>query len=96
MPDYDNTNSGTLFKNDRKTTNNQPDHKGSMEVKCQHCSKNSFFWLSAWIKTAGQAAKNPGSRFFSLALTDKEDQTQPESKPKETSHGEFADDDIPF
>jgi hypothetical protein len=78
--DYDNTNSGALFRNDNKNQPNHPDHKGSVDVKCPHCEELSPFWLSAWIKTAGERAKTPGSKFFSLALT-----------PKEPS-----DDDIPF
>jgi len=87
MPEYDNTNSGALFRNDRKVKQNQPDHRGSMETQCEHCQKNTEFWLSAWIKT-GKSGK-----FFSLALTPKEEQT--EKEPAKDMPADF-DEDIPF
>ncbi len=33
------------------------------------------YWISGWVKEAGPQAKNPGSRFFSLAF-------QPKDAPK--------------
>jgi hypothetical protein len=95
MPDqYDNTNSGVLYKNDRKEKQNQPDYKGSVESQCDHCGKNTMFWLSAWLKTAGHAARNPGSKFFSLALTGKDDEQAPPPSTSDSKDEEF--DDIPF
>ncbi len=72
MP-YDNTNSGAMFDNDRREHDRHPDYKGSLEVKCPCCNKNSEFWVSSWIKTAGPSSKNPGSEFFSIAIAPKED-----------------------
>ena len=89
MAEYDNTNSGTLFKNEYKTKETQPTHKGSIEPKCPHCGEVSPFWLSAWVKTAAKS----GKKFFSLSLTAKDDvKQQPVSTPVE----EDFDDDIPF
>ena len=41
--EYDNTNRGSLFKNDRKDDAKFPDYKGSVYVE------GVEYWLSAWI-----------------------------------------------
>ena len=81
-------NSGAIFKNDRKQQDNHPDYKGDAEVG------GVKYWVSGWIKTAGPNAKNPGSKFMSLAFTLKEDRAAP---PRPIA-GVIADleDDIPF
>lgn len=45
---YDNTNRGILFVNDRKTNDKHPDYKGSINVGGKE------FWLSAWMKTTAK------------------------------------------
>ena len=55
-------NSGTLSRNERKTSPNQPDHKGSIMIE------GKDYWLSAWVK------EGPNGRFFSLAVTPKDQQ----------------------
>jgi hypothetical protein len=61
MTDYDNTNKGVLFKNDRKEKETQPDYKGSVNISGQD------FWLSAWIK------EGKNGKFMSLSVQDKTD-----------------------
>ena len=63
MSNYDNTNRGVLFKNDRKEKDTHPNMKGSINVE------GVEYWVSAWTKE-GQNGK-----FISLSLTPKE-QTQ--------------------
>ena len=75
-------NSGVLFKNDRKEKFNDPDYKGGIRVDGQD------FWLSAWIK------EGKNGKFMGLAVSPKDDQPQPQSKPK--AKIEDMDDDIPF
>lgn len=89
---YDNTNSGVLFKNDRKEKPNQPDNTGNLNTTCPHCGKETIWWLSAWIKTAKQG----GRRFFSIAVNPKDEQ-KPASQAEGPPGGqEDFDDDIPF
>jgi hypothetical protein len=93
---FDKTNSGTLGRNLRKTKPTQPEYTGSTDCLCTSCGAITQFWLSAWVKTAGPNANTPGSKFFSLALTPKD---EPAEAPKMKASGEPEDDfddDIPF
>jgi uncharacterized protein (DUF736 family) len=55
---YDNTNSGALFRNDRKEKETQPDLRGKINVD------GKDFYISAWSKQSDKAGK-----YMSLALT---------------------------
>lgn len=45
MAEYDNTNRGALFPNDRKTPGSrQPDYKGSINIE------GVEYWVSGWVK----------------------------------------------
>ena len=94
MSNYDNTNRGVLFKNDRKEKDTHPNMKGSINVE------GVEYWVSAWTKE-GQNGK-----FISLSLTPKE-QTQtaaqaaqhaapPQRQQQAAPVVEQLDDDIPF
>ena len=61
MTQYDNTNRGVLFKNDRKDKDTHPDYRGNIKVDGQE------YWLSAWIK-AGKSGK-----FMSISIKPKEE-----------------------
>lgn len=87
--EYDNTDRGVLFKNDRKEQDNHPDYKGSLNVG------GVEFWLSAWIKQ-GEKGK-----FMSLSVKPKDQAPKappkPPSRPPKSSGGfDDMDDDIPF
>lgn len=63
MSDYDNTNSGALFKNKDKTeqTPTFADYNGSVNVDGKE------YWLNAWLKKS-----KAGNSYMSLSLKAKE------------------------
>lgn len=80
---FDNTNSGTLFKNDMEgKSENFPPYGGSLNVNGEE------FWVSAWVKD-GQKGK-----FFSLAIKPKDAQQAKQDKPAATNYDD--DSSIPF
>lgn len=84
MAEYDNTNSGALFKNNKKQTEKHPDYTGTINVGGQE------FWISSWIK---ESAK--GVKYMSLSVSPKEEQkTAPPAKPEPAPVDD--DDSIPF
>jgi len=89
MTDYDNTNRGVLFKNDRKETDNHPDYTGKIDID------GTEYYLSAWIK------ESKNGKFMSLSrgksTSDKSESKKSEAKGKaRQDREEFVDDDIPF
>lgn len=51
MSEYNNELQGSLFKNDKKTTDSHPDYKGSAQINGEE------FWLSAWVNTSKEGKK---------------------------------------
>lgn len=79
---YDDTNRGALFTNDRKTSDKHPDLKGSINVEGKE------YWVSGWFKTG----KSGG--FTSLSVTPKEARTDASERPTATLTS--LDDAVPF
>jgi hypothetical protein len=67
--EYDNTDRGVLFKNDRKEKDTHPDYKGQINVGGEE------YWLSAWIK------EGRNGKFMSLSIKPKEEQAAPPPLP---------------
>ena len=59
--EYDNTNRGVLFVNNRKENENQPDYTGNINVD------GVEYWLSGWKKKS-----KSGSSFLSVSVNPKE------------------------
>lgn len=82
MAEYDNTNRGQIWKNDKKETDKHPDFRGDINIEGKE------YWLSAWKRKEGA---NPKAPALSLSVQLKDvDQKQPPPKPS------VNDDDIPF
>jgi len=89
--DYDNTNSGALFKNEEKDAEhpNWADYRGSLSVQCPHCRKATDFWLNAWLKVAKKTKK----KYMSVTVNAKEQ--RPAAQPPPRPQPDLSD-DIPF
>ncbi len=83
-------NSGAIFKNDKKTADNQPDYRGKINVEGKE------FEISLWVKTA-----QSGVKYMSAAI--KEPYVAPAPAPvlqnttdKIKAADELFEDDLPF
>ena len=82
MTEYDNTNRGALWKNDRRETEKHPNLTGSLNVE------GVEYWVSAW--TSKEGGNKP---LVSFSIKRKDSQRAP--NPATTQQPDF-DDDIPF
>ncbi len=91
-------NTGSLFKNERKTQDTHADYNGSQLICCPKCEKVSAYYQDAWINTD----KN-GKKYMSQKLKPKEG--QPSAVPAKRKVGGMSDaaldddmggDSIPF
>jgi hypothetical protein len=74
--------SGSLFRNDKRESENQPNLKGSAMID------GAEYWVSAWTKTS-----KTGEKWVSLAFTPKEARAE---KVETTPALDNWDDQIPF
>lgn len=73
-------NSGTLFRNDRRQNDKQPEYSGDGVIN------GVPMWISAWVK------EGKNGKFFSMAFKPKEER-QPK---REQYRSESSGDDVPF
>ena len=83
MAEYDDTNRGVLFPNDRKQKSSHPDFKGNCTVKTPD-GELIELWVSGWEK---EGRKGP---FLSLSFQLKEDKEEQEERPVKKSGGLFG------
>jgi len=85
--EYDNTNRGVLFRNDKKESEKHPDFTGSIDVD------GVDHYLSGWIKQSKQ-----GKKFFSLSVKPKQQVAQKavQQAQKQFNQEVDYDSDIPF
>jgi uncharacterized protein (DUF736 family) len=84
---YDNTNSGAIFKNDKKETDSHPEYKGSINVE------GKDYWASVWVNTS-----KAGQQYMSIKVTPKDAQQAAPSSPQVTQvdNSLINNSDIPF
>lgn len=90
MSEYDNTNSGAIFVNDKGDNDKRPDRKGSINVE------GVDYWISGWIRKDKQ-----DKPYMSLKVERKDKQgnssTSPaQAKPAPTVADDDDGDQIPF
>lgn len=64
------------FQGEKGDNEKRPDYRGSVNVD------GVEYWLSAWIRTAGDNRKRAGEKFMSLKLEAKEQQSAPPQSRK--------------
>lgn len=82
MSDFDNTNSGALFKNDKKT-GKQPDYRGPLNVN------GKDYEVAAWLKKS-----QAGAKYMSLQIQEKDSWKKDE--PRQAPIHDDFEDDVPF
>jgi len=91
MADYDNTNRGSIWKNDKKETDKHPDFTGTLNVD------GHDYWVSAWKRKEGASDKAPA---LSFSVKKKDGKAAPASgsrgAPASRRRDELDDDAIPF
>jgi uncharacterized protein (DUF736 family) len=88
MTEYDNTNRGVLFKNDKGDNPNRPDYTGDINFN------GVDMRLSAWLKESQR-----GTKFLSLSVSEKQApqvSATPDASGMKTLSADLGDDEIPF
>ena len=80
MAEYDNTDKGSLFKNKDRKSDKHPEYNGSINIQ------GVEYWLSAWVKES----KKDGSKYFSLAVKQKEKQAPKPKQANQANESNFA------
>lgn len=95
MAEYDNTNTGMMYRNANKENETHPAFTGFINIA------GTEYWLSGWInesKDGGKMKAKGIDKYFSLKFKPKEAPAKPEPKKPYDGKGGFEDmdDDIPF
>ncbi len=91
MTEYDDTNRGSIWKNEKKDKDTHPDFTGSLNVG------GVEYWVSAWKRKEGAAAKAPALS-FSVKPKDEQQSISQRAMPKAraTEPRDDMNDEIPF
>lgn len=92
---FDDTNRGSIWKNDRKESEKHPDFTGHQNTVCPHCNKTTYWWVSAWKRKEGASPRAPA---LGWSLKQKDGQRvagKPDTAARPSLKDEM-DDFIPF
>jgi hypothetical protein len=90
MADYDNTNRGSVWRNEKKDKDTHPDFTGSLNVA------GVEYWVSAWKRKDGASAKAPALSFSVKPKDDQQAAAQASLKRAGIQNNADINDDIPF
>jgi hypothetical protein len=88
---FDDSNRGKVWKNDRKEKDTDADFTGSQNVVCPKCNNPTDYWVNAWKRKDGANPKAPA-----LSWSTRAKDGGPARKPSEKTAAEEMDDEIPF
>jgi hypothetical protein len=88
MADYDDKNRGSIWKNEKKTTDKHPDFTGSLNVD------GKDYWVSAWRRKEGASDRAPALSFSVKPKDGKPMDAQPGQVRTQT--GNDMNDEIPW
>jgi hypothetical protein len=83
MGNYDNTNKGVIFKNDKKGNDKAPDYKGTINIEGKE------YEIACWIK------EGKNGKFFSTSQQPKKAK-EVTAESVASSMPEASEDDLPF
>jgi len=86
-------NSGSLFKNDKKQKDTDPNAKGDGVIVCPNCQHATDVWISAWTNRA-----KDGSAYQALKFNAKDEvRAKGMAQAKQAMEPDtFEDSEIPF
>ena len=84
--EFDNTNCGVLFRNNRKDRENDPDYRGELNVG------GTEYWINAWLRTS----KSGTTKFLSISVRGKKEGFKRKETVIKTNGSNEFDDAIPF
>lgn len=90
MPEYDNTNRGSIWENKKKEKPTQADFTGSLNVD------GTDYWLNGWLRKEGASQDSPAMTF---SVRPKDGATKPAASRTATlpkARMDDLEDEIPF